>query len=188
MSDREKGRTIRGQRMFIQCKQQQASRGQRDTGQLAAYLANLQSSRTQAAMKVMITHPDDDHEWVARRMHLQGDAGQLRAHYGPDYDIDIVVSSDDDGVIRVPHHGKAAEGPPPPSAGGTILAYICRPDRLEAVLGDLERNFRKRAMRYGVVAARRWYWWQVTRSIGAFCFKLLQSAETIHELLRKLGL
>src|ERR1700738_1526729 len=107
MRDRKKGRTIRGQRLFIQCKEQEASRRQPDTEQLAAYFA-----RTQGAMKVVITHPDDDHGWLAERIHLH-DVVQIRPRYGANYDIDIVGSHDDDGIIRTPHHGKAAEGPPP---------------------------------------------------------------------------
>jgi hypothetical protein len=173
--------------VLIQCKDQEAGRRQPDTGPLAAYLAKLQSSITDTE-KIVITHPDNDHKWMEGCINLHGDAGQIRPDHRQNYDIDIIVSLDEDGVIRAPHHGKGAEGPSPPSVGGIILAYLCRPDRLEVVLGDLERNFRKRAMKDGLVAARRWYWWQVTRSIGAFCLKLLQSAETIHEPLRKLGL
>jgi hypothetical protein len=118
---------------------------------------------------------------------LDGDRAQISPHQDSDYNIDMVVFANDQ-VIRAPHNGSREARPSMPRAGEIIRGYVCRPDRLEAVIGDLERNFRKRAIKHGVAAARRWYWWQVVRSVGAFGIKLLQSAELVDELLRKLGL
>jgi hypothetical protein len=134
--------------------------------------------------RVIFTHPDQDHRLAAQIL-LKGDVGQ-QIRFLRGYDIDMVAYPND--LVQVPHHGSRKKIHSVPVAGGILLGYVCAPDRLEVVLGDLEQNFRKRAMKYGIAAAHRWYWWQVARSIGAFFVKLLQSAELIHQLLIKLGL
>jgi len=75
-----------------------------------------------------------------------------------------------------------------PSAAETIISYVCTPDRLEAVLGDLERNFARRATKQGEKAARGWYWWQTARTVAAFGFQIVVKAVLLRELLRKLRL
>jgi hypothetical protein len=75
-----------------------------------------------------------------------------------------------------------------PEFGASILAFVCSPDRLEAVLGDLEENFHRIALKRGVSAARRWYYYQIVRSVLAFSFGLLRTGLAITEILRKLGL
>jgi hypothetical protein len=171
-----------GRRVLIELKSGNApERGRKE--QLARYLEQLQGSE----VSVIMTHPDDDHRWGFDRLFLHGDSAQIRPHDANGYDIDIVVFPGGDRIVRAPHHGRRAEEVTIPRAGELILSYICRADRLEAVSGDLEGNFRKRAKRSGIAAARRWYWWQVVRSAGAFGIKLLQTAELVNELLRKLG-
>ena len=75
-----------------------------------------------------------------------------------------------------------------PSAAETMISYVCTPDRLEAVLGDLERNFARRAARHGDKAARRWYWWQTFRTVTVFGVQMVVKLVLLRELLRKLGL
>jgi hypothetical protein len=75
-----------------------------------------------------------------------------------------------------------------PTAAETIISYVCTPDRLEAVLGDLERNFARRAAKHGEEEARRWYWWQTVRTVAAFGVQIVVRIVMVRELLRKLGL
>ena len=80
------------------------------------------------------------------------------------------------------------EVPDVPSAAETIISYACSPDRLEAVLGDLQRNFARRVAKHGDTAARRWYWWQTARTLTAFGLQLVTKAVLLRALLAKLGL
>jgi hypothetical protein len=75
-----------------------------------------------------------------------------------------------------------------PPAGETILWFICSPDRLEVVLGDLERNFHRRAAARGVSAARRWYWWQVVRTSVMFLVQIIGGVALLRGLLQRLGI
>jgi hypothetical protein len=56
----------------------------------------------------------------------------------------------------------------PPAAGASILSWLYRRDSLEALLGDLEEEYQKRAMEQGVSAPKgddrvnaRFSWWAV---------------------------
>jgi hypothetical protein len=62
--------------------------------------------------------------------------------------------------------------PCPPARGEQILAWVLPLGRAEAVLGDLEEQFRRRLAR-GVSEkeAVRWYYWHVARSSGDFLFQ-----------------
>jgi hypothetical protein len=75
-----------------------------------------------------------------------------------------------------------------PALGELILSYVCSPEILEGMLGDLEEHFRKLAKKQGVAAARRWYRWQVARSVVGFALNFLVRVVSIWELLQKLGL
>jgi hypothetical protein len=75
-----------------------------------------------------------------------------------------------------------------PKSAESVLALLYAPDRLEAILGDLEENYRRYAAKHGVAAARRWYWFKVAQEVGFSVLRLLRFAVSIHELLRKLGL
>lgn len=75
-----------------------------------------------------------------------------------------------------------------PSAAETIISYICTADRLEAILGDLQRNFLRRAVKHGETAAQRWYWWQTIRTVAAFGVQIGVKLAMVRELLEKLGL
>ena len=46
-----------------------------------------------------------------------------------------------------------------------LLAWITKPDRLEVVLDIFDVGFRRRVQRDGIASARRWYWWQVIRTL-----------------------
>lgn len=75
-----------------------------------------------------------------------------------------------------------------PSLAESVISYVCAPDRLEAVLGDLQRNSCRYASKHGAKAARRWYWWQTVRTFAAFGFQTLARLVLAHELLKRLGL
>lgn len=77
---------------------------------------------------------------------------------------------------------------PVPQSGETILWFICSPDRLEVVLGDLERNFDRRAAARGASAARRWYWWQVVRTSVMFLGQIIGGVALLRGLLQRLGI
>jgi hypothetical protein len=85
-------------------------------------------------------------------------------------------------------HDATVRGSGIPPTAETIISYICTPDRLEAVLGDLERNFARRAAKHSEKAARRWYWWQTTRTVAAFGVQIAVKLVIVREMLRKLGL
>jgi len=72
-----------------------------------------------------------------------------------------------------------------PTAGETILAYLCKPDRLEVTLGCLEENFRRRAAKHGPRTAQRYYWFQVVRAIAAFSLEALGIFEAWRDLFNK---
>ena len=97
-----------------------------------------------------------------------------------DFDIDLMVG--------VPHHGAPERAPAceVPSAGETILSYVCEPDRLEAMLGCLEQNFKRRATKHGRHAAQRYYWFQVARAVISFGLDALQRLDLLRSLLEKL--
>jgi hypothetical protein len=80
------------------------------------------------------------------------------------------------------------EGTTVPQTGETILWYLCSPDRLEVVLGDLERNFKRRAASHGEQAARRWYWWQISRTVVVFGFQVIVKVAVQRGVLEKLGI
>ena len=75
-----------------------------------------------------------------------------------------------------------------PAIGESILSYLYPPERRESMLGDFEEGFRSRAIKHGLRAARRWYFWQVTRSVLECAFSLLRILVWIREALEKLGL
>src|SRR2546427_479861 len=79
-------------------------------------------------------------------------------------------------------------GAEPPKLGEYIFGFISPADRLEAILGDLEENFRDRIAKHGIAAARRWYWFKLVQEVGFSAVRLLQFAVSIHDLLKKLGL
>ena len=97
-----------------------------------------------------------------------------------DFDIDLMVS--------VPHHGSPERAPDleVPSVGETILSYVCEPDRLEAMLGCLEQNFRRRATKNGLNAAHRYYWFQVARAVISFGLDAVQRLGLLRSLLDQL--
>ena len=53
-----------------------------------------------------------------------------------------------------------------PRVGELLLRYVCPSDRLEEFISHLERNFVSHTKKYGVLSARRWFWFQVVRMIG----------------------
>jgi hypothetical protein len=75
----------------------------------------------------------------------------------------------------------------PPAAGVSILSWLYRGDSLEALLGDLEEEYQKRAMEHGVSAAQRWYYWQVARSVLVSLASALELVVRIYDALKKLG-
>jgi hypothetical protein len=92
-------------------------------------------------------------------------------------------------VARLRHQSlRSQSAPGVPSLPETIISYVCTPDRLVAVMGDLQRNFSRRAAKHGEKAARRWYWWQTARTVAAFVFQIIVKVVMLRELLRKLGL
>ena len=97
-----------------------------------------------------------------------------------DFDIDLMVS--------VPHHGSPERAPDleVPSVGEMILSYVCEPDRLEAMLGCLEQNFRRRATKNGLNAAHRYYWFQVARAVISFGLDAVQRLGLLRSLLDQL--
>ena len=99
-------------------------------------------------------------------------------------------TNDDYTVLTVYEEGTREPRPPHevPPLGEQILRFVCRSDELEGMLGDLQENFQEQSEKYGATAAKRWYWWQVTRSAGAFALKLLGKVVAARELLRKFGL
>ena len=72
-----------------------------------------------------------------------------------------------------------------PTFAALILGFVCPPDRLEAVLGDLDQTFQRLAKECNIRAARKWYYWQVIRSVAAFGFGGLQKAAALYELFEK---
>jgi hypothetical protein len=113
----------------------------------------------------------------AMRERLQSDVSPI---FTTNYDNLLV-----DAVFKVPHHGRQIAQVP--ALGETILSYVCSPERVHSILGDLEEIFRKREQRAGVRAARRWYWWQVVRAVCAFGFESLKIVSQIQSLLNKIG-
>jgi hypothetical protein len=120
----------------------------------------------------VLTHLDADHLYVARS-----------ADPGARVDNLTILCSEHH---YLPHH--RSTGSTPPCSGSAILEYVCPPDQLEAVLGDLERNFHRRANKRGFAAARRWYWWQVARSVIAFGIRIVVAATFLREIMKKFGL
>jgi hypothetical protein len=121
------------------------------------------------ADQIIVTHSDVDHaSWhhYIKRAGILHDAGR-------------------NDLLRVPHHGSQPEVP---WVGECILEYVCSSDRLEVVLGDLERNFRRRTAKRGLAAARRWYWWQVMRSVAAFGIQAIVAIVLLRDFLKKIGL
>jgi hypothetical protein len=157
-------------RVLIQCKSYRERRS-KVGDELAHYLVKL-GNPAEHPSTVVITHPDLDH--VSIRM--IGDAKQIQP----------LVDSHCIDIVQVSHHGTTDNAPP--VAAQTILRFVCPLDRLEAVIGDLDEGFNKLMAQHGVRTAYRWYWWQVARSVGAFCFRFLSSMALVHELLKKLGL
>jgi hypothetical protein len=79
---------------------------------------------------------------------------------------------------------------PAPSAGDLILSWVCPPDKLEALLGDLREICAKRAKTHGVRSARLMYWWHVTRTTGFYLLgalmrvlKILMLVEALRKML-----
>lgn len=91
---------------------------------------------------------------------------------------------------RVGNDSKRSVRPPAtvPSAAEAIIDYICSPDRKEAVLGDLQSGFTRITAKRGEKAARRWYWWQTTRTAAAFGMQMISRLVLLRTLLGKLGL
>ena len=54
---------------------------------------------------------------------------------------------------------------PVPSLAERLIGWSLPVDDREAVLGDLAEEFATRAAGHGPARARRWYWWQVRRSV-----------------------
>jgi hypothetical protein len=75
-----------------------------------------------------------------------------------------------------------------PTIGESILSYLYPPEHLVGMLGDLEEGFHNRVAKHGLRAGRRWYLWQVTRSVLVCAFRLLRILVLIREALEKLGL
>lgn len=91
-------------------------------------------------------------------------------------------------ATSLPRYSEQLALPRVPSSAETLISYVCTPDRLEAVLGDLERNFVRRAAKHREKAARRWYWWQTARTVAAFGVEIVVKLVMVRELLRKSGL
>ena len=53
----------------------------------------------------------------------------------------------------------------PPPFAERLLRWSLSADDRQTVLGDLQEEFGAIEATHGMVAARRWYWWQVTSSI-----------------------
>ena len=164
--------------------------GKKKSNQLKfAYISHMHGSRRvvgdteQAKWRFMTTNWDQLIQTHIDQDHIKGlRVPPLNIKKSSIYDIYL------DFGTYVHHHGVRRCPPDVPSAAETIISYVCTPDRLEAVLGDLERNFARRAAKHGEHAARRWYWWQTARTVVVFGFQIVVSAVALRELLRKLGL
>ena len=66
--------------------------------------------------------------------------------------------------------------PHPPGAFRWALSLLAAGDGSEYLQGDLEEEFRRRAARTGLLAARRWYRWHALTSIVAWWNPLSWSA------------
>jgi hypothetical protein len=179
MRNGKKSGAVRKHLILLDCKHQGAT----GTNQAQppdvqnVMLRNLQSVKVTT---IVVTHWDRDHGSIR----LPGDSSQPQPLAG-NHDVDVVFYTDDVTLLHAAHHGTAEAKPPP--AGESILRYVCPADRLEAVIGDLHEGFMKHMAQHGPSAARRWYWWQVARSLGMFCGKLLAAAAVAYEWLKKLG-
>lgn len=126
---------------------------------------------------VMLTHEDADHVITMKRRIIEAWVKH-----------NALTAEDRAGIIVAPHHGAGEALPDVPSGAETVVSYVCTPDRLEAVLGDLQRNFIRRAIKHGEKAARRWYWWQTARTVAAFGVQIVVRVVMLRALLEKLGL
>jgi hypothetical protein len=78
--------------------------------------------------------------------------------------------------------------PEVPKGAERLLNWITHPDRVEAVLGDIERRFRMKVKANGEFKARRWYWEQIAHSAVYFLVQTILRGVGVVYLLRKLGL
>lgn len=65
-----------------------------------------------------------------------------------------------DGVWFRPKH------PAPPAIAEFLLFLLGSKRTVDAIVGDFEQLFRADLAEFGVVRARRRYWWRVLRNIG----------------------
>jgi hypothetical protein len=65
----------------------------------------------------------------------------------------------------------------PPLLAQTLLMAVAGPCQFESVAGDLEEEFALLRETSGSAAARRWYAWQVVRSVGALLQLRVRSGE-----------
>jgi len=73
-----------------------------------------------------------------------------------------------------------------PAGAELVLAWMVSPDRLEALLGDMEAGFHRLSTKHGERAARCWYKWQVVRTALALFGPKLMRLTGIRLVLRKL--
>jgi hypothetical protein len=73
-----------------------------------------------------------------------------------------------------------------PPAGKFILACVCPPEKLEALLGDLQELCEKWAKTRGVRTARVMYWWHVARTTSVYLIGALMQVLKLVAALRKI--
>jgi hypothetical protein len=71
----------------------------------------------------------------------------------------------------------------PPLLAQAVLMAVAGPREAEYVAGDLEEEFAIVREARGRAAARRWYAWQVARSVGALLQLRVRSGELTHVVL-----
>ncbi len=69
-----------------------------------------------------------------------------------------------------------------------IVWFLAPPDRREALLGDLEEEYKSCIKRYGLSVAKRYYWWQVVKTCAALLFAVVQRVTVVEYILRRFGL
>ena len=175
----------RNRRVFVsfQCKSVGAAGSSFAKPKMAGYMEDLQGSAVRQTVIVdgSILLPGNLSRHLPDIVAPSGSVWVTSSvRQASDFDIDLAIS--------VPHHGSLERAPviEVPSSGETILSYVCKPDCLEAMLGCLEQNFRRRATKRGLRAAQRYYWFQVARAVISFGLDALYRLDLLWGLLDKL--
>lgn len=145
---------------------------------------------------IYISHADNDHFKLSGELAFREPDLLLVAHRGnpapriPETRLAEVRRIIQDVRESAPYafRSYAARAEEVPKLADGILIYVCSPEVLEQTLGDLEEGFRQVAAERGAAAARRWYYWQVARSVVTFVASSLFRLVSLLEALRKLGL